>query len=1249
MSEMTQAPEDSSGDFLSRPLIAAINLDVEKTIYLAILLVALVTRLWGVGDRVVSHDESLHTQYSYLYYDGEGYQHTPLMHGPSLFHITALSYWLLGASDASSRIPVAIIGSLLVILPFFIRGWVGKAGAIVASLLLLISPYITYYSRYIRHDILIITSALILFIAILHYLRERKDKYLWWFALGMGLMFTTMETSFIYVAIFGGFLVLALAAKVFTAAWFLDQWKRILLPLGIVVLALIIFGVGFGGRRIIEKRAVDSADATAVVTDEGFAADPDQELITDPDQESGAADDGLFRWLQVGGIILLAGGLFLIAFRLRPYIDEIAEFDLVVLFTTLTLPTATAFLIVLAGKNPLAYTINKCELAGQETMSAWDLFFNRASSEICRSAFFSSSVITSALFLIFTLLVALLVGLWWNKRRWLIAAVIFHGIFLLLYSSLFSNPSGWTSGMVGSLGYWLEQQQVQRANQPVYFYFIVLPLYEFLPLLFTLIAGLYWAVRSRLNKLYGYLIGTFLVAGLAYYISDQLFNKEATLPEEITRTPGIVAATVVVALSILLFIVLLYRWIQGERLKSEDEEPLIGIWNRMNVVVEELFSFVPYLIWWFLISWVIYSYAGEKMAWLSTHFIVPMVLLAGWYLNEKLITANLDEIRTRRFALLTGLDVLFLVALGIALSPLLLGDISLGGQDLENLTNLGRLLGSLVLLGSIAYFLYRTGRRFEPGTRGRSWILAIFIFLALLTIRFTFMSSFTNADYVTEFLVYAHGAPATKSEVLPQLEELSMRLYGDKSIKVAFDNDSSWPFTWYLRDYPNRIYFGEEPGRNVTEAPVVITGSLNWGKVEPILGDEYEERTYTFLWWPMEQYRNISWNALLGDPAAEEETRRGLGNPDVRKALWDIFFYRDYEQYGETFGGTYTAGQWPLRHDLRMYIKKDVLTTVWDHGVDVLATEPPVDLYAEGELMLSPSLVFGTTGTEAGQFLQPRNMAISDDGLIFVTDSGNHRIQVFDEDGFYQGGWGEFGSAPGQFNEPWSVAVDKEFVYVADTWNHRIQKFTHDGELVEVFGQSGSPAQGQIGGGLFFGPRDIDIREDGNLVVTDTGNHRVQVFDPEGNFIEAFGTQGALPGQFFEPVGIASTDGGELFVVDTWNGRIQRISRNLLPEAEWEVDAWYGESIENKPYLAVDPADNVFVSDPEGYRVLVFNYLGQYLGRFGRYSLDVDGFGLPNGVAIGPDGSIFVADAGNNRILKFDNEFSQLPAPDLNE
>ena len=91
----------------------------------------------------------------------------------------------------------------------------------------------------------------------------------------------------------------------------------------------------------------------------------------------------------------------------------------------------------------------------------------------------------------------------------------------------------------------------------------------------------------------------------------------------------------------------------------------------------------------------------------------------------------------------------------------------------------------------------------------------------------------------------------------------------------------------------------------------------------------------------------------------------------------------------------------------------------------------------------------------------------------------------------------------------------------------------------------------------------------------------------------------------------------------------------MLPLSSWSVDAWYGDSINNKPYLAIDAEGRVYVTDPEGYRVLVFDQTGQYLGRFGQFGVGLDGFGLPNGIRTDSAGNIYVVDSGNSRILKY--------------
>ena len=84
------------------------------------------------------------------------------------------------------------------------------------------------------------------------------------------------------------------------------------------------------------------------------------------------------------------------------------------------------------------------------------------------------------------------------------------------------------------------------------------------------------------------------------------------------------------------------------------------------------------------------------------------------------------------------------------------------------------------------------------------------------------------------------------------------------------------------------------------------------------------------------------------------------------------------------------------------------------------------------------------------------------------------------------------------------------------------------------------------------------------------------------------------------------------------------------------MQGWTGDSLDNKPYLAVDAQDRVYITDPERYQVIAFSSSGTPLAAFGQYGPEEDAFGLPVGIASDSDGTIWIVDAGNNRLDKFD-------------
>lgn len=133
---------------------------------------------------------------------------------------------------------------------------------------------------------------------------------------------------------------------------------------------------------------------------------------------------------------------------------------------------------------------------------------------------------------------------------------------------------------------------------------------------------------------------------------------------------------------------------------------------------------------------------------------------------------------------------------------------------------------------------------------------------------------------------------------------------------------------------------------------------------------------------------------------------------------------------------------------------------------------------------------FGSHGSGDGQFDKPYYIHITRDNKCLVSDSSNHRIQVFDSNGLFLFKFGREGSAPGELKSPRGVTTDTEgFVLVADAGNSRVQVYRGDGTFVCAFGSAGSEP------GRFRGIEALAVvHKTGELIVCDKENNRVQIF-----------------------------------------------------------------------------------------------------------------------------------------------------------
>jgi len=295
------------------------------------------------------------------------------------------------------------------------------------------------------------------------------------------------------------------------------------------------------------------------------------------------------------------------------------------------------------------------------------------------------------------------------------------------------------------------------------------------------------------------------------------------------------------------------------------------------------------------------------------------------------------------------------------------------------------------------------------------------------------------------------------------------------------------------------------------------------------------------------------------------------------------------------------------------------------------AQQPPYRLVAS----------WGSPGSAPGQLDGPNGIAVAG-ARIYVADSLNHRIEIFDPQGRVQGsiGVGPQGLLPQA--RPMNLNIAGGKLYVADYWNDAVQVFTLDGHLLRTLGGKQGSGPGQ-----FRAPGGTSAQPDGTIIVTDFYNQRVQMLSPIGRFIRQIGTTGdkgyVSGGNFNYPMDVTvSASDGHFYVADGYNDRIQEFDTQGRFLGMWGgpfglhlpasinflggLPGWF----RTPTSLAIGPHGNVYVADQENDRVQKFTAGGRFLTSFG-HTPQSPGYSV-GAVAVAGDGSVYVTNLASSRV-----------------
>ncbi|MFC1504734.1 flippase activity-associated protein Agl23, partial [Spirochaetota bacterium] len=729
------------------------------------------------------------------------------------------------------------------------------------------------------------------------------------------------------------------------------------------------------------------------------------------------------------------------------------------------------------------------------------------------------------------------------KNNWkllLVSCFIFIVIFTIFYTIVFSQPAaltqrgffGFFSGsfmqsvnsVIKAWSYWLHQNKIQRIHGEYHYFYWRMIMYEFMMVVGFFIA-VYFIFKNKKKELKIYLIFTVVI-----FI---LFQAAGRIKLPIYAAMGAKASfgSIKEALGRFNIISVFLSKMHMECLGH----PLIfifvaatGFWG-MYILFRKKELLPAFLLYWAMFSMLMYSYLGEKVAWLGLHIYQPMILLVAYYAERWMRKSRYS------FAIFIAIGALYMSYCTYGLNFYNKGvneanpeEIICFTQNHDDLKKLNTIIDKASEISGLGFNtpLAIAGTPAWP----YSWYLR------------NYKRWFTPEG----------GTPAADALVFA----------------IDWGKHSQYEYIYTGTHNVERLKM-----RAWTVMPNLDTSKITlWSKIK-----------YLLCRLDRSKVRLANTGSLDIAVYTRKDVAEGIYNSELGKGVQDDELKRRAEamkpvviQNTSSFG-SFGTGSGKMNEP-----RKAV------RGIDgsIYVTDMKNNMVHKFDRSGNPIKSWGGKGSADGMFNTPIGIEVDKRGNVYVADAWNHRIQKFSSSGVFLMKWGRggCGSTGNDFWAPKDLAFDsKEYLYVVNTGCHRLHKFDTSGRFIKMQGFQSIKDTSQLSG--FHEPVGITIDKNDILYICDTANHRIILYTTDLNPIRQIKVIGW--GEFYTEPFIALDSKGRIYISDSYNNRLVRYSNNGDILSVWgRIGSSSGHF--NAPHGITIYNDTAYVVDAKNHRVQKF-------------------------------------------------------------